>query len=99
MKKITEEQRLAIGRWRLCELLAREYPFSVQEIYDVYKIIQDAWKDHAITLSEMMRIIRMILETARDLGMSPMQVLPYKINNKSLLDNASPPPCPDAKLF
>ena len=63
-----------VGRIRICEHIAREFPFSVDTVYFTYEIVRKGItkKKLIVTLDEQTFKTKRILDTASIFGLSPI---------------------------
>jgi len=64
------------GRWRICEVIAMNYPYSVQEVYDLYLVVLDVFekREGHVSLQKQMACVKSLLGVATYFQCSPMLV-------------------------
>lgn len=64
------------GRWRVCEIIAVEYPYSVQEVYDLYQTVLGIFEKSGerVSLNKQVACVKSLLEVAVAFHCSPLLV-------------------------
>ena len=65
-----------IGRWRICEEIAKFVPYSVDTVYDVYEYVleQNKKTTNVVKLDKQLESVKIIFHHAATWQLSPLSV-------------------------